>query len=121
MKLVIKIMMLVLIAWPPVSGFAATGMSCHEGSSQITTMVNGMQTVPCEQAAWHSDRDSRTTPISFACHGGICSFSCAGAAIPAAALLPFVPEFSTAYLSLADRRGTLFIPEQLQRPPLITA
>jgi hypothetical protein len=117
MKLVIKVMMLVLIAWPPVSGFAAMPMPCHE-QSQLMGMANGMQTVPCEQLVRHSDRDGRTALPSFGCHGGMCSLFCAGAAIPATAFLSFVPKFSIAYLSMADRRVSLFIPEQLQRPPL---
>jgi hypothetical protein len=113
MNFVIKVMVLVLIAWPPVSGFAA--MPCRAQSSQTLALADGMQTVPCAQTA---DRGGRTVPLSPVCHGGMCSLFCAGVAIPATAFLPFMPEFSTAYLSLADRRVSLFIPEQLQRPPL---
>jgi hypothetical protein len=118
MKFVIKMIVLVLIAWPPVSGFAATGMPCHERSSQIMAMANGMQTVPCEQAADHSEHNSQTAPLPLACHGGTCSFSCTGAAIPAV-FLPITLKFSTAYQPLVDHRFSLFIPEQLQRPPLV--
>jgi hypothetical protein len=85
----------------------------------MAAMMNGAQTAPCEHAGNHSDRNNQTTPISPACHGGACGFSCTGAAIPAAASLPFALEFSTVYLPLADHRIPLFVPEQPQRPPLI--
>jgi hypothetical protein len=118
-KFMIHLVMWVLIAWPPVSGFAAMGTLCHSQSSQMAAMMNGAQTAPCEHAGNHSDRDNQTTPISPACHGGACSFSCAGAAIPAAASLPLALEFSTVYFSLAYHHVSLFIPEQPQRPPLL--
>ncbi|HET7634204.1 MAG TPA: hypothetical protein VFK51_05705 [Burkholderiales bacterium] len=119
MKFVIHLVMLVLIAWPPVAGFAATAMPCHAQSSRTAAMADGVRAVPCDQVGDHSDCSGRTAPMSPACHGGACSLSCTGAAIPAPASLPPLLEFSAVYHSLVDHRMSLFIPEQLQRPPLV--
>ncbi|HVB78745.1 MAG TPA: hypothetical protein VNE82_02210 [Candidatus Binataceae bacterium] len=118
MKLVVKVMTLIVAMWLPVSGFAAAAMPCGQMSEHMSSAAGTAQARSCvPSAVRHSG--GQTNPLSLPCHGGSGSASCTAAALPSAPLA-LAYESSAVYHWSVDHRFLLFIPEQPERPPVVS-
>lgn len=118
MKLIVKVMALVVGLWLPVSGFAAAAMPCALMAGQGESPAGIGRADTCGQSAAHHS-GGQSTPLSLPCHSASGGASCAAPALAATpSLLAF--ESSAVRHASVEYRYLLFVPERLQRPPVIS-
>jgi hypothetical protein len=120
-KRVVKLLLCFLIAWLPLTGFAAPVLICPLVSSAMTASHTPLHrsAVPHEvvsAGAAHLDSTVSATH-QLDCHGSIGSLACTPAAISSHSVA-FVPATSTSvYASFDATPFAQFIPDLPQRPP----
>jgi len=122
-KRVVKLLLCFLIAWLPLTGFAAPVLICP----QVSSAMAGSYTPPhhpvvphavVSAGAAHLDSTVSTTH-QLDCHGSIGSLACTPAAISSHSVA-LVPASSTSvYASFDATSFAQFIPDLPQRPPQV--
>jgi hypothetical protein len=122
-KRVVKLLLCFLIAWLPLTGFAAPVLICPQVSSAMAASHTPLhhQVVPHAVAsvgAAHLDTTVSTTH-QLDCHGSIGSLACTPAVMSSHSVA-FVPAPSTSvYASFDATSFAQFIPDLPQRPPQV--
>jgi hypothetical protein len=122
-KRVVKLLLCFLIAWLPLTGFAAPVLICPQVSSAMAASHTPLHHSAVSHAVASSGAAHLDTAVSAThqldCHGSIGSLACTPAAISShpVALVP-APSTSV-YASFDATAFAQFIPDLPQRPPQV--
>ncbi|WP_147408584.1 hypothetical protein [Paraburkholderia fungorum] len=124
MKHAAKLVLCFLIAWLPLTGFAAPVLVCPHVSSSMTGSHTArhhpaMQQTSSPAGATMHPHTAVLTMHQADCHGGMGSLACSLAAIPATPVAILVAPSTPIYASLDATIPPQFIPDLPQRPPQI--
>ncbi|EKS72752.1 hypothetical protein [Caballeronia sp. Lep1P3] len=117
MRRIVKLVLSFLIAWLPLSGFAAPALLCpHHASPVVTSQLASHQgTTPMvDMHAAAAGAAQHHQPTCQSCAGAL---SCVMFALPAATSVPVPAIASTTYAHHNTLLISQFIPELPQRPP----
>jgi len=121
-KHAVKLILYLLIAWLPLTGFAASVSICPH---MPTTMSASPQTMhsPATQHTTATTAAHAATAVSIThqsdCHGSIGSAGCNLAAIPSTAVVVVAAPTMPVYTSFDATLLPQFIPDLPQRPPQV--
>jgi hypothetical protein len=122
-KRVVKLLLCFLIAWLPLTGFAAPVLICP----QVSSAMAGSYTPPhhpvvphavVSAGAAHLDSTVSTTH-QLDCHGSIGSLACTPAAISSHSVALVRAPSTSVYASFDATSFAQFIPDLPQRPPQV--
>lgn len=118
MKWTVKLVLCFLIAWLPLTGFAAPAMLCPHGSSMTSSSH-----VMAQHATPHTTDMHAAGPAAKdhqpACHGSAGNLSCTVLAIPAEVTAPRITSIPNVYALHDSPQFSQFIPDLPPRPPRV--
>jgi hypothetical protein len=117
-----KLVLCFLIAWLPLTGFAAPVLVCPQVSSSMTGSHtarhhSAMQHAATPAGATMHPHTAVSTMHQADCHGSIGSLGCSLAAIPAIPVAIVATPSAPVYASLDATLSPQFVPDLPQRPP----
>lgn len=114
MRWTVKLVLCFLIAWLPLTGFAASTVLCPHTSSMTSFSHTAAPYATDMRASGPASATHQP-----ACHGSAGSLSCTVFAVPTEMSAPRVAASPMVYTLLDSTLFSQFIPDLPQRPPLV--
>lgn len=118
MRWTVKLVLCFLIAWLPLTGFAASAMLCSHGSSMTSSSHVTAQQGTAHTTDIHAAGTAATNHQP-ACHGSTGNLSCTVLAVPAEVSAPRLATSPEVYALHDSTLFSQFIPDLPQRPPRV--
>lgn len=123
MKRAVKLVLCFLIAWLPLTGFAAQVLICPQVSSAMTASHTALHHSAVPHAAASAGATHLATAVSTmhqaGCHGSVGTTACTLAAISSHPVALVAAPSTPVYASFDVTSIPQYIPELPQRPPQV--